>query len=55
MVKLLPANLEKENKMFVLVGLEMLIFITFLVFNFKASKFTIGEKLTNIQKHYHKQ
>lgn len=53
--KVLPSGFDKNAKLFVLLGLEVVSMTTYFIFNFKISKFTIGEKITGIEKYYLEQ
>ncbi len=53
--KVLPAGFDKNAKLFVLLGLEVVAITTYFIFNFKISKFTLGEKITGIEKYYLEQ
>ncbi len=53
--KLMPSGFDKNAKMIVLLGLEVVAITLYYIFNFRISKFTIGEKITGIEKSYLEQ
>lgn len=53
--KVLPAGFDKNAKLFVLLGLEVVAITTYYIFNFRISKFTIGEKISGVEKYYLEQ
>ncbi len=53
--KVIPAGFDKNAKLFVLIGLEVVAITTYYIFNFRISKFTIGEKISGIEKYYLEQ
>lgn len=53
--KVLPAGFDKNAKMIVLLGLEVVAITFYYIFNFRVSKFTIGERISGIEKHYLEQ
>lgn len=55
LAKYIPASLAKEQKMIVLLMMMGLSGLAFILLNFKATKFTIGERILGIQSLYQKQ
>lgn len=53
--KIIPAGFDKNAKLYVLIGLEVVAITAYFIFNFKVSKFTIGEKISGIEKLYQEQ
>ena len=53
--KVIPAGFDKNAKLFVLIGLEVVAITTYYILNFRISKFTIGEKISGIEKYYLEQ
>ncbi len=53
--KVIPAGFDKNSKVFVLLGLEVVAIVAYYILNFKISKFTIGEKISGIERLYLEQ
>jgi pSer/pThr/pTyr-binding forkhead associated (FHA) protein len=53
--KNLPTSFDKNAKLIVLLGLDVVAISGYYFFNFRFLKFTIGEKITGIEKHYMEQ
>ncbi len=53
--KILPSSFDKDAKLIVVLGLEVVAITGYYILNFSFSKFTIGEKITGIEKHYMEQ
>lgn len=50
--KLIPVDFEKDIKIIVLIGLEVVAIAIYYILNFRLSKFTFGEKISGIEKKY---